>query len=275
MSDELRGRSFYKMTGSGNDFLFFDARAEAPGALETPAVIARLCARGTGVGGDGVVFLVNTPKADVGIRYYNSDGSTASLCGNATLCTTNLAVTIGAAPASGFTIETDAGVVKARISDGLPEFDMPAAGNIQADYQPIPRRANERRLAYLTVGNPHVVIQVDDLEAIDLMGRGRPVRYDASLPEGANVNFVARRPDGGWSIRTYERGVEGETLACGTGTAASAVALREWGESGDRTELLTRSGEPLGVRLWRDAGAWQPSLRGEGRLVYRGVLETV
>src|SRR5215218_2482996 len=100
----LSGRSFYKMTGSGNDFVFFDARLEALDELESVDVIQRLCAHGTGVGADGVVFLTAQPGADIGIRYYNADGSVAALCGNATLCITRLAVTLGGVDPAGFRI---------------------------------------------------------------------------------------------------------------------------------------------------------------------------
>ena len=120
------------------------------------------------------------------------------------------------------------------------------------------------------------MILVDDLASVDIIRRGRPVRFHASLEFGANVNFVAPRPEGGWAIRTYERGVEGETLACGTGNVAAAIMLKEWGlVEGDQVVLYPKSGKPLTVTLCRDGDAWLPSLRGEGRLVYRGELETL
>lgn len=281
------GRAFYKMTGSGNDFVFFDARTvwthevanDARAALGEEALpdrIARICRRGTGVGADGVVFLLRSDPADIGIRYYNADGSLASLCGNATLCTTNLAVRLGAVDPRGFTIATDAGIVQARIRNGLPQFDLPAASDLVADFTAIDRMPGERRIGYVTAGVPHVVIQVDDLDRQDIVGRGRPIRYTASVfPDGTNVNFVSQRPDGSWAIRTYERGVEDETLACGTGNAAAGILLSAWGEIDDRVELLTRSGQVLDVGLCRDGGAWLPSLRGEGRLVFRGELDSL
>jgi diaminopimelate epimerase len=265
------------MTGSGNDFIFFDARTASPGVLESPAIIARLCARGTGIGGDGVVFLINHQGADIGLRYYNADGSLASLCGNATLCTAKLAVLLGGVNASGFTIFTDVGVVPARIRDGLPEFDFPAIGDAQPHFDAIRRSPGELRLGYVTAGVPHVVIHVEDISSIDIIGRGRAVRNDPSLSQGANVNFVALESGGKWAIRTYERGVENETLACGTGTVAAAVLLRSWGEITDESktsaqvQLRTKSGLILGVRLTEDDNrGWIPSLRGEGRLVFLG-----
>jgi diaminopimelate epimerase len=157
----------------------------------------------------------------------------------------------------------------------MPEFDFPPATDAIPDFVSVHPIPGERRLGYVTASIPHIVILVDDLESIDIVGRGRPVRYHQSLPHGANVNFIARHPETGWAIRTYERGVEGETLACGTGNVASAILLREWGEvSGDEVDLLTRSGQILTVRLCRDAAGWLPSLRGEGRLVFLGKLGT-
>jgi diaminopimelate epimerase len=263
------------MTGSGNDFVFFDARTTPPGELERPEMIARMSARGTGIGADGVVFLVDSPSADIGLRYYNADGSLAALCGNATLCTTNLSARLGAVDPSDFTIETGSGTLRARIRDGGPEFDFPEVTDVIPDYTAIPKLPGERRLGFVLAGVPHVVIQVDDLEAVDVVGRGRPVRYHASLAHGANVNFVAKDQSGGWAIRTYERGVENETLACGTGNVAAAILLNVWGEAAGDVRLMTRSGQPLTVRLTQAGGIWRPTLRGEGRLVFTGELGSV
>ena len=128
-------------------------------------------------------------------------------------------------------------------------------------------------MGFALAGVPHLTILVDDLDRVDVVGRGRPLRHHPSLTAGANVNFVAREGEG-WAIRTYERGVEGETLACGTGAVASAVLLRAWGEATGDVALRTRSDRVLTVRLARDgAGRWLPSLRGEGRIVFEGRLE--
>jgi len=269
------GRAFYKMCGSGNDFVFFDVRHSSAGVLETPEWIRRLSARATGVGADGVVFLDRSETADIAIRYYNSDGSVASLCGNATLCTASLAVQLGAVDPHEFRIATGSGLVGARIRDGVPEIDFPVVEDPEPAYVPIHPDPGERRLGYATAGVPHVVIEVGDVQKVDVVGRGRPLRSHPSLPHGANVNFVARRPDGRWDIRTYERGVEGETLACGSGNVASAVLLRLWGEVEDDVELVTRSGKTLGVRLAEATVGWYPALRGEGRLVFEGRLATL
>jgi diaminopimelate epimerase len=267
------GRRFYKMSGSGNDFVFLDGREPGTGALETPGAIQALCARGTGVGADGVVVLEpGQPDADVRIRYYNADGSRAELCGNATLCSTNLAVRLGLAGAGGFTIATDAGVVRARMRDGLPEFDAPRVTDAAPLWSGEALEGDELRLGFATVGNPHLVVRVPDVERADVAGRGRALRSAAALRHGANVNFVSRDGDGGWRMRTFERGVEGETLACGTGSVATALMLSSWGEAGDEVSLQTRSGRTLRVRLRRDGDMWVPSLQGSGELVFSGEL---
>jgi diaminopimelate epimerase len=120
-----------------------------------------------------------------------------------------------------------------------------------------------------------VVLEIDDIESADVTGRGPELRNHPALADGANVNFVARRSEGGFAYRTYERGVEAETLACGTGAVATAIMLSSWGESPLETTLWTRSGLPLVVTLRRDGPAWLASLRGEGRIVFEGLLRDV
>jgi diaminopimelate epimerase len=272
------GRRFWKMSGSGNDFVFIDGRTEPATAFQSAAVIQRICARGTGVGADGLVIL-STPSradADVAIRYFNADGSIASLCGNATLCTASLAARLGAVNPSGFAIETGSGVLAARVRDGVPEFDLPPVERPQATYSPIELEPGEERLGFATAGIPHVVIKVRDVSEVDVIVRGCQVRHDPSLTAGANVNFVSRDSGGQWYIRTYERGVEDETLACGTGSVATAILLNVWGDAAGAVELQTASGRILGVRSTQDGGGvWRASLRGEGRLVFEGELREI
>jgi diaminopimelate epimerase len=258
------------MTGSGNDFVVFNATAGSVSHLENEGAIRSLSARGTGVGADGVVFLEKSGESDVRMRYYNSDGSEAALCGNASLCSTRLAVELGMAQAGGFVLHTAAGSLKARIRDGLPEVDLEPVDDVRPDAGDLGRRQGEARLGYACAGVPHVVVEITDIEAADVTGRGSELRNHPALAEGANVNFVARRPDGSFTYRTFERGVEGETLACGTGAVATAILLSSWGESAKETTLWTRSALPLTVTLRHEKGSWLPSLRGEGRIVFEG-----
>ncbi len=267
----VAGREFVKMSGSGNDFVMVDARRDPPGELADPAVVSAICARATGVGADGIVFLLPSSAADLKIDYLNSDGSPADLCGNATLCTTRLAARLGAARDSGLTIETGAGIIRGRLlADGTPEIDLAEVTEIAPSAAGIALEATERRIGFATAGIPHLVVEVPDVAAADVTGRGRPLRRHPSLPAGANVNFVSTAGGSRWQIRTYERGVEGETLACGTGAVASAILIATWtGEVGP-IRLGTRSGRQLTVRLVRTKTGWLPSLSGEARFVFDG-----
>jgi diaminopimelate epimerase len=265
------------MTGSGNDFVVLDGRSTTVDRWP-PAQVRAICDRRNGVGADGLVILTPSDPDTIRMTYWNSDGSRSALCGNAALCSGRLAVQLEMVPSGEFCLLTDAGAVRVRsLSPGdeaeinLPDFDGPQ------DFTGAGLGVGERWIALATVGVPHLVIRVDDIEAVDVPGRGRPLRFDPALgPGGANVNFVspASSREQPWLIRTYERGVEGETLACGTGTVAAAAALASRGEarlpmrfrSRGRAELLVRA-ELDGSRA---TGVW---LGGQGRLLFSGVWE--
>lgn len=277
------GRAFYKLSGSGNDFVAFDSMAEGPDAAEpTPEVVRALCRRGVGVGSDGVVVIRPAPGVDYQLLYYNADGSRATLCGNASLCSVRLAVELGHASPSGVRFLTDAGLTEGRLVDGLPEIDLAAPTEIVPDRADLlagrdAEHGAPSRVGFARMGVPHVVVLCGDVEGVAVEEVGPPVRAHPSLRDGANVNYVSRDPAGGWVLRTYERGVEAETLACGTGSVASATLLRLWGELGAEGEapvaLRTRSGAILRVRLRRlSDGGLAPSLGGAARIVYRGEL---
>ena len=265
------GREFYKMSGSGNDFVFVDARREPAGPLAQPDVVGAICSRGTGIGADGVVFIEPTSIASVKLVYINADGSRADLCGNATLCMARLARELGIVSDGEFTIETDVGVLKARFRDKTPEIDLQGLQDVRLDAG-IPLVAGEKRMGFALAGVPHLVIVVDDLDAVDVVGRGRPLRRHSSFKAGANVNFVQAESDGGYRYRTYERGVEAETLACGTGAVATAGLLVGWGLTKGPVRLRTRSGRELGVRFDGDGAGAKASLSGEARIIYQGRL---
>lgn len=268
-----KGHPFYKMSGSGNDFIFFDARSDTglAHAFDNPATVRELCAAGTGIGADGVVFLQSDTYQSFRIRYFNRDGSLGELCGNASLCSVRLARELGVIGDGQCHFETDAGVMTGHFRDGAPEIDLQAIHQLkpQTDFQP---QAGEHRIGFAHTGVPHLVILVDDTLAVDVVGRGRPLRLDKRLKAGANVNFVAAAGTDEFTIRTYERGVEAETLACGTGAVAAAALLQAWGLAGQVVHLRTKSGRTLTVTLRRkDDGQILPSLRGEARIVYLGV----
>lgn len=275
----MRGTVVYKMTGSGNDFVMLDGRHTTP--ERWPATrVAALCDRRSGVGGDGLVIVTPDAPGRVRMTYWNSDGSRAAMCGNAALCSARLAVYLEMAEAGELCLLTDAGVVPARAEATgdqaeikLPDVEIP--GGLDG-LEPGP---GERWLAFGTVGVPHLVVRVDDLEAVDVAGRGRRLRFDpATGAPGANVNFVAPGETEGdpWRIRTYERGVEGETLACGTGTVAAGIALAARQEARLPVRFRSRGGPELLVRAALDgARAHDIWLGGQGRLLFRGVWEGV
>jgi diaminopimelate epimerase len=265
------GRRFYKMSGSGNDFVMVDATSEPADELKTASTIQAVCARATGVGADGIVFLEPSTSADFRMTYLNSDGSPAALCGNASLCSARLATELGIVKTREFRIQSDAGILGARILERGPEVDLQPVSVILPSL-PFRLEAGERWLGFALAGVPHLVVLVDDVSTVDVIGRGRPLRMHSSLEQGANVNFVSRSAEDGWRIRTYERGVEGETLACGTGAVASAIMLADAGAIDRSVDLQTRSGRQLRVRLTKDGDSWRPSLAGEARIVFCGEL---
>jgi diaminopimelate epimerase len=273
----LSGLAVYKMTGSGNDFVMVDGRTSSPDDW-TPSDIQAVCARGTGLGADGFVLLAPGVRPDaIRMVYFNSDGSRAALCGNAALCATRLAAHIGLANGGTMHLETDAGTYEARSAgeDGRAELHLgPVA--VPAAVPLLRLQAGEQRAALSVVGVPHLVVQVADVNEVDVEQRGRALRRDPALgAEGANVNFVSPgRERSEWRIRTYERGVEAETLACGTGAVAAGCTLEFWGQAELPLTLCTRSGRPLGVRARKSASGVYDDvwLLGEARMVFRGVM---
>lgn len=265
------GLRFYKMSGSGNDFVVVDARQDPHEELRTPQMVQRLSARGTGVGSDGLVLITAEPGVDFRMIYYNADGSRASMCGNAALCCTRLVTELGGGRNRELRFATDSGIISGRLLDGAPAIDLAPV----TDVRPIAAIAHgggESRIGYAVAGVPHLTVLLSDVEQADVAGRGRALRYAPELgAAGANANFVCRTGDG-WSMRTYERGVEAETLACGTGAVASAILIETWGLAKNPIAVRTRSGRTLTVTLRRDGASWHPTLSGEGRIVFSGEL---
>lgn len=272
----MKGLILYKMTGSGNDFLFADGRL-MPGSTWTGDVIRNLCRPHTGVGADGFAVLEPGSRAGgVRFHFFNSDGSRASMCGNAALCATRLAAWLRIAPAEQLWLETDAGVLEGRCLDGpgeRAEVAAPPPGSIIAP--DILLEPGERSIHFTDVGVPHLVVLVDDVAAVEVCRRGRELRsHETVQPHGANVNFVSCNGDI-WFIRTFERGVEGETLACGTGTVAAAAVLAPNGSAKLPWSVKTASGAVLRVsgRMGREGRLESPRLDGEGRLVFRAIVD--
>ncbi len=263
------------MTGSGNDFVFFDARTEPAGVLESPSAISAVCDRRLGIGADGVVFLERDAAAAFSIRYFNRDGSLAELCGNASLCSVSLASDLGIVQrGADFQLGTSSGPLTGRLGSAGPEIDTAPVSEQQPRFD-TSRVTGEERIGYARVGVPHLVVLCADVEEVDVMGRGSELRHLPALPAGANANFVARSAGESWTVRTFERGVEEETLACGTGAVATAAMLASWSVAGSPVTIRTRSGSDLTVSFRTVNGLSVPSLQGEGRIVFEGAIRDI
>ena len=269
------GTVFYKMTGSGNDFVMLDGRHVMAEEITT-AEIAALCDRRLGIGADGVGLLEPTTEAGVhfAFRFWNRDGSVGPMCGNGALCVTRLATLLEFAPPDAeVRFSTPAGIHRGRVVGDRSRIFLPDCPAPQP--APAVRTGpGEDRPTLVRPSVPHLVLTVADVDHIDVEGRGPALRSDPALGEcGANVNWASPKGDGTWRIRTFERGVEGETLACGTGSVASAITLASHGDGLSPLRLWTRSKLPLDVSFAIHGGvATAISLSGQGRLVFRGVL---
>ena len=251
---------FVKMHGAGNDFVMIDDR---DGAFPAGArAIASIAPCGVGIGCEGVILVQKSERAEFRMRFFNPDGSEADMCGNGARCVAAFAREIGAARGDRMRFETRAGVVEAEIVG--PELVKVAL--------PDPRDLGEN---FVNSGVPHAIVPVDDLAAADVAGEGRRIRFsDKFAPEGTNVDFVRYSPPNALAIRTYERGVEAETGACGTGSVAAAlVGVAQHGLS-----FPVRVETALGYELVVD-GAWDGSqfssvtLTGPVRRVFDGIVD--
>ncbi|HEX7335611.1 MAG TPA: diaminopimelate epimerase [Gemmatimonadales bacterium] len=273
----MRGTLFYKMTGSGNDFVVLDGRFTSPDRWPAERIRA-ICDRRTGVGADGFVILTPATAEGVRMAYWNSDGSHGAMCGNAALCSGRISVDLELVPPGEFCLLTDAGLVqvRSRAQGDEAEIKLPDC-QAPAEVAELVAGPGEQWIAFGTVGVPHLVVRVSDVNQVDVLDRGRTLRSDVTLgPAGANVNFVSRPagPDSPWLIRTFERGVEGETLACGTGTVAAGLALARRGETPLPATFRSRGGPHLVVKATlKGTSATDVWLGGQGRLLFRGVWE--
>lgn len=259
------------MAGGGNDFAVFDDRAEALG--DPTGLARRLTTRRLSVGGDGIILLRPSERASVRMVYHNADGSLADFCANGTRCAARAAFLEGMAPAE-MTIETGYAIVPARVEGERVTLTLPPPTEVE-EARPLRLADGSTALgSYLMVGVPHYVIFVErDLWSMDIDPIGREIRHHADLPAGANVNFVRVTGKSEIAVRTWERGVEGETLSCGSGVVASSSMSARLGKATSPLRVLTRSGITLEVELLPEA----IRLSGDARVVYRGEMteETV
>ena len=263
------------MSGGGNDFVIIDVREKSLDDIR--GFVAKICRRGISVGADGVILVERSSKADYAWHYYNADGGEASMCGNGLRCVARFAYLNKIAPAK-HTIETSVGIMYGEV---LPNATATAKVQLinPTDLRlhlPIPIDGIIHEGHFVNTGVPHVVyfVEKDALNTIDLIKLGRATRYHSLFaPAGTNANFVHVVDAHSIKIRTYERGVEDETLACGTGSTAAAVIATALQKTVSPLRIETRSGTVLGVDFKHDGSTFTDvHLEGDARLIYKGEL---
>jgi diaminopimelate epimerase len=263
---------FYKMSGSGNDFIIIDNRHQIVPDTELAQFITAVCRRKLSVGADGLILIEDSDQADFKWRFFNADGSRAEMCGNGARCAARFAV-INKISRTPLSFETDAGVVRAEVSDGRVKVKMPDPVDLQLDYT-VELTGGLRTVSSVNTGVPHVILMEDQIDQIDIVVLGREIRnHPHFAPAGTNVNFICRRTQDSIAIRTYERGVEDETLACGTGSIASALISACKLDMVSPIHVQTRSGEYLTIFFdQNDNGFTDIYMQGDARIIYQGRL---
>jgi len=261
---------FYKMSGSGNDFIIVDNRKKILDKTDLANFVARVCRRKLSVGADGFILLEDTDAVDFKWQYFNSDGSVAEMCGNGARCAARFAY-INQITGTDMSFETAAGIVHAQVIGDMVKINMPDPANLKTDYA-LELQDDSMSVSSINTGVPHVVITMDNIDDAEVVQLGRKIRFHEEFaPAGTNVNFIHLREDGSVAIRTYERGVEDETLACGTGAIAAAIVTAHKAKIKSPVNVLTRSGEILKVYYQEQGGLFSDIyLEGDARIIYKG-----
>ena len=264
--------TFFKMSGSGNDFIIVDNREKAVKDNDLPGLIQGICRRKISVGADGFILIEPSDKADFKWRFFNSDGSKAEMCGNGARCVSRFAYVNGIA-GENLSFETAAGVVSGQVKDDRVKVKMPDPVELRLDYS-IDLKNGPVMVCSVNTGVPHVVVMNETVEDINVFELGREIRFhEAFTPAGTNVNFICQQKQGHLAIRTYERGVENETLACGTGSIAAALITSCKAQWQSPINLVTRSGESLTIYFKKDGSIFSDIfLEGDARIIYSAQL---
>ncbi|RUM34683.1 MAG: diaminopimelate epimerase [Desulfobulbus sp.] len=261
-----------KMSGTGNDFILIDHRKPVIAREAMAEFAARVCRRKFSVGADGLILIEDSELADFKWLFFNADGSVAEMCGNGARCAARFAYMHGIAPAR-MRFETLAGIIEAQVSDMqvsvkmTDPVDLRMHREIVVDDSPVV-------LHSIDTGVPHAVVFVDDIDGADVCTMGSRIRHhDDFMPEGTNVNFVQQQGEA-FKVRTYERGVEDETLACGTGATACALIASLMGVAASPVEIITSGGDRLSIvfDLKNGESAENVFLKGPAHVVYKGEL---
>jgi diaminopimelate epimerase len=263
---------FTKMNGAGNDFILFDNRT---GHIDLGRnQIAQLCDRHRGIGADGILLLEKpTNGADFRMRYFNADGGEAEMCGNGARCFARFANKVAGQKAK-ISFETPAGVISAELKGELVTLRLTEPTDLRLNVD-LPMAAENRTVHFINSGVPHVVIPVAKIDDAEVRHEGAAVRYHKMFsPTGTNVNFIEKRGPNKIAIRTYERGVEDETLACGTGIVAGALIFAATEDCEGPVTVLARGGDELQVGFERTSDQFRNvTLTGPAEFVFEGTIE--
>jgi diaminopimelate epimerase len=270
---------FYKYHGAGNDFVLMDNRGGEIFEEDKSSLAVRVCHRRFGIGGDGLLLLENSRIADVRMRIFNPDGTEAEMCGNGIRCLAKHAYEYAAVRKKEMKIETLAGVKKVilliekgEIKEVRVNMGSPKIENLKMTLNLNTERVD---LSYLNVGVPHAVLFVDDINSVDVPSLGEAIRRNKAFPRGTNVDFLEKAGKNIFRIRTYERGVEGETYACATGISASAVAAALTGlaDPGAPIDVEARGGR-IRIEISTKGGKVEEIfMQGPAELVFWGEIE--
>jgi diaminopimelate epimerase len=266
--------NFSKLTAAGNDFILIDNRENIIQEKNYQCLAKKLCNRKYSIGGDGLIFLERSAFKDFKMKYFNSDGSHASMCGNGGRSVAKFACDLGVT-GSKMVFETDAGVISAEI---LPKnrvrLDLYDPKNLKQNIK-IDVSGKKFDADFIDTGVPHVVIFVGNVEKMDVFKYGREIRYHKTfMPDGTNVNFVEVAKNNTLFVRTYERGVEGETLACGTGITASGIISVLKGFRKSPVSIVARGGDKLSVSFKNlNNKVSNVILEGHVLIAFKGVVE--
>jgi len=242
---------FAKLSGTGNDFIIIDHRHSFIPEADQPEFVRLVCRRRFSVGADGLILIENSATADFRWQFYNGDGSRAEMCGNGARCAARFAYEKKIAPEA-MKFETTAGQIEAFIlggSAGSVKIRLTAPEDLRLNI-PLSIGNVEQRLHFINTGVPHIVVLVNDAGMVPVANWGREIRFhEAFQPAGTNANFIQVLPGDTLMVRTYERGVEGETMACGTGAVASALVAVLLQQANPPVTVITSGGEKLTIHF--------------------------
>ena len=271
----MKAIEFWKMSGSGNDFILIDNRDDVVAEAHMPRLVQRACRRRESVGADGAIFVVRSKQYDFAWRFFNADGGEAEMCGNGGRCVSRFAYLKGIAGPE-MTFDTLAGPISARVNGRVVKVLMPKPQKMMMDVA-VDYGAEWQSCDFVNTGVPHVVVAVNDLENHPVFREGREIRYHQRFsPEGTNANFMTLLGPDELAVRTYERGVEDETLACGTGAIASALMAVRRKLVKPPVRVHTRGGEVLTIHLNPESIDGKPGqqvwLEGNTSIIYSATL---